>query len=294
MQLIHRRLLQFLTVLEVGNIHGAAKKLHIAQPALSRAMKELESDVGLMLLIREPRGVQPTHAGLVLAEHTERSLEIMKQGLVLARNVNELERGSLNIGYGIFASMGNMPDIVVSFREKYPNIDVNLRLLATNEQIIALNKGSIDIGFAFSIACKPPLFFQKISSEQPVILVNRKHRWAKRKNINIIELANEPMVMGNLKRWGYYREIVNAICLQAGFSPNVFVEADELPDMIAHLRMSDCVAIMGQSMVSQLPEKLTAIKLKNNTLPFNLSIVYTPSNINPALKIFTEHIEKMV
>ncbi|MFD1008505.1 MULTISPECIES: LysR family transcriptional regulator [Oceanisphaera] len=291
MELLQRRLVQFLAVVEQGNIHAAAKQLHVAQPALSRAMKALEEELGLQLLVRQPRGVVPTAAGLVLVDYAHRAARILQQGVSMARDCALRKSGKLLIGYGIFASMSCMPDLIVGFRKAYPDIDVHLRLLATNEQLEALDKGSINLGFAFSIACKQPLESWRISREKPMVLVNKGHPWFSRNRLKVEELADEPMILGNIQRWGYYREIINAICLSAGFSPRVAAEADELPDMMAHLRMGEGIGIMGEGILDQLPPSIKAIPLSNHRLTFDLSMVWNPESPDDISLLFIEYIK---
>ncbi|EPJ54078.1 MAG: hypothetical protein OFPI_07720 [Osedax symbiont Rs2] len=292
MELLHRRLIQFLVVAETGNIHRAADQLHMAQPALSRAMKLLEEEMAVALLIRQPRGVLLTPAGDSLVESTRQALAVLEQGVNLARESAHQLKGRLTIGYGIFSSMGCMPNLIVDFRKKYPNIDVQLNLLASIDQLQALNKGQIDIGFAFSIACKPPLTAWRISRERPVLLVNKEHRWAKLKQINIQALQNEPMVLGNIQRWGYHRDIVNAICLSAGFLPTVAAEADHLPDFISHLRMGEGVGMMGVAIMDQIPASISAIPLSKPTLTFDQSMVWNPAHIKTISQLFIDFVQQ--
>ncbi|OUS38598.1 hypothetical protein A9R01_03030 ['Osedax' symbiont bacterium Rs2_46_30_T18] len=292
MELLHRRLIQFLMVAETGNIHRAASQLHMAQPALSRAMKLLEEEMAVELLIRKPRGVLLTAAGDSLVVSSRQALRILEQGVDLAReNVDQL-KGRLTIGYGIFASMGCMPDFIVDFRKKYPNIDVQLNLLASIDQLKALNKGHIDIGFAFSVACKSPFSAWRISRERPVLLLNNEHPWANREHIDIAALENEPMVLGNVQRWGYHRDIVNAICLSAGFLPTVAAEADHLPDFISHLRMGEGIGMMGEAIIDQIPASIRVIRLTKPTLTFDQSMVWNPSQIKPISQLFIDYVQK--
>ena len=292
MELLHRRLIQFLVVAETGNIHRAASQLHMAQPALSRAMKILEEEMAVPLLVRQPRGVLLTPAGDSLVESTRQALAVLVQGVNLARENAGQIKGRLTIGYGIFSSMGCMPNLIVEFRKKHPNIDVQLNLLASIDQLQALNKGQIDIGFAFSIACKSPLSAWKISREHPVLLVNKEHRWANLKQINIDALQNEPMVLGNIQRWGYHRDIVNAICLSAGFLPTVAAEADHLPDFISHLRMGEGVGMMGEAIIDQIPASLRVIPLSKPTLTFDQSMLWNPSAIKTISQLFIDYVQK--
>ncbi|OEY66100.1 LysR family transcriptional regulator [Marinobacter sp. X15-166B] len=294
MDLLQRRLVQFLAVVEQGNIHAAARQLHVAQPALSRAMKALEEELKVQLLVRQPRGVVPTAAGLILADHAGRATSILQEGVARARHTAALKTGKLLIGYGIFASTGCMPNLIVGFRKTYPDIEVQLRLLATSEQLEALHQGSIQLGFAFSNACRPPLASWRISREQPVVVVHEGHPWGRRERLPVEELADEPMILGNVQRWGYYREIINALCLSAGFVPRVVAEADELPDMMAHLRMGEGIGILGEGIVNQLPASLHAIPLSNHRLTFDLSMVWNPEALDEVARLFIDYIKSRI
>lgn len=291
MELLNRRLRQFLVVAQTKNIHKAAEQLHMAQPALSRAMKLLEEEMAVALLIRESRGVSLTAAGDTLVEKTRQALAILEQGVVLARESVHRLKGRINIGYGIFASLGDMPNLIVDFRKKFPEIDIQLSLLASIDQLTALDKRHIDLGFGFSIAVKTPLSAWKISQEKPVILVNETHRWANEKAISIQTLENEPMVVGNMSRWGYYRDIVNSICLNAGFTPTVVAEADHLPDFISHLRMGEGVGMMGEAIIDQIPKSLRVIRIIPPTLTFDQSMIWDANCVNPLSQLFIDYVK---
>jgi DNA-binding transcriptional LysR family regulator len=277
-------------VAQTKNIHKAAVQLHMAQPALSRAMKLLEEEMDVALLVREPRGVSLTAAGEALESTSRQALVVLEQGVVLARESVHQLKGRITIGYGIFASLGNMPNLIVDFRKKYPDIDVQLNLLASIDQLKALSKGQIDLSFGFSIAAKAPLTAWKISQEKPVILVNKGHRWANKKELSIQALENEPMVLGNISRWGYYRDIVNSICLNAGFIPTVAAEADHLPDFISHLRMGEGVGMMGEAIVDQIPKSLRAIHIAHPTLTFDQSMIWDATQLNPLSQLFIDYV----
>lgn len=292
MDLLQRRLSQFLVVAETGNIHGAASQLHMAQPALSRAMKTLEQEMGVALLIRESRGVSLTAAGVALVESSRQAQSVLERGVALAREDANKLRGRLNVGYGIFASMGCMSDLIVGFRKAHPMIDVQLHLMATIEQLKGLEKNSIDIGFAFSIACQSPMQQWRISKERPVILVSQEHRWSDQQEIAIEDLENEPMVLGNIQRWGFHRDIVNGICLNAGFMPTVAAEADHLPDFISHLRMGEGVGMMGEAILDQIPRSLSVVRLAKPTLTFDQSMVWNPASVHPISLLFINYVQQ--
>lgn len=286
--MLDRRLKQFLVVADCGSISGASKRLHIAQPALSKAMQLLEEELAVRLFLRQPRGILLTDAGREIAEEAGKALASLEDAADKARSFQRGGRGVLTIGYGVFASMGDIPDLIVAFRKHSPSVEVRMRLLSTSEQLKGLENRQIDVGFAFTIACSPKICSQHISTQAPVLIMPADHPWAGRRRIAISELRNIPFILGNQQRWGPYREIVSGLCLSAGFLPNVVAEADDWPDMLAMLRMGEAFGLMGDSVLDQLPKSMKAVRLADPPIEFDISMIWNEDMLRKAGKRFVD------
>src|SRR6185503_16126900 len=121
-----RHLRYFVALAQELNFTKAARKLRVAQPALSRQIRQLEDEVGVTLLERNQRGARLTGAGRAFLTEASSILEQSEQAVRVAQNSGTSGRGLLNVGYvwGLFHSLA--PATVARFRAQFPNIAVNL------------------------------------------------------------------------------------------------------------------------------------------------------------------------
>lgn len=220
-----RHVRYFLAVAEELHFRRAAEQLNIAQPALSRAVQQLEAELGVALLTRSNRQVSLTAAGAAFVEGCRETLNSLALAVARARKVETGEAGHLAIGYTDFAISGALPQIIQRFRDENPEITVELDHGVTNQQLLALESGQLDFGFVTG-----PIFqrhFQGVvvDNETFVVVLPRAHRLARRKAIALADLAEEPFVLGTPDTWTHYLDHLYRLCRSAGFEPRVVQSA---------------------------------------------------------------------
>lgn len=142
-----RLLKYFLTVVEEGSITRAAQKLHMAQPPLSKQMKQLEEELGVVLFIRGKKNIQLTEAGVFLKNRGEEiisSLELAKRQLEEYKNGC---KGHIIVGAVEAVAIHYLPEMIREFNQKYPNIIFEIWCGSTDDILNRLDRGIIDIGF---------------------------------------------------------------------------------------------------------------------------------------------------
>ncbi len=264
----------FLTVAETLNFRRAAEHLNVAQPAISRAVQQLESRLGFALLHRTTRRVTLTTAGAALAKQAGDAVQQLEQAVRNARQIATGKAGEIIVGYSAQATNGVMPGLVVRFRTAFPDAQVGLYSLASDEQVGALLSGRIDIGFILTDACKAPLEHMTIARERFVVLLSKYHPLAKRTSISIADLSSVPFVMGTPRRWATFRSLIDNVCLKAGFLPLVKEETDDVPVLFQLLSLQRGVTLYGASIVPSLPPDLKAIPIKDAFASFNLGLAW--------------------
>ena len=147
----------FHVVAQSGRISEAAKQLHIAQPAVSRQIRELEERLGVTLFDRLPRGVRLTEAGRLLAQHARQVFAIAEQAEQAMRDLKDLARGQLSIGAS--TTIGNylLPPVLTRFRQAYPGVEIALEI--SNTDIIQQNllDAKVDLGLTEGFVTSPEL-----------------------------------------------------------------------------------------------------------------------------------------
>lgn len=142
-----RQLRYFVAVATTRNFTRAAEQVHIAQPPLSRQIQLLEEELEVQLIQRSSRPVRLTEAGRLFFEQALQVLHRVDQMKSTARQVGRNHRQSISIAYVPTTLYGGLPTLVRLFRQRYPDTDVHLIDLGSEQQISELKSGRIDLGF---------------------------------------------------------------------------------------------------------------------------------------------------
>lgn len=220
-----RHLRAFLAVAEALHFKRAAEALCITQPALSRLIKGLEEDVGSTLFSRTTRQVELTDAGKLFLAESRKAITHLERGIHLAQRASEGDIGHIAVAYNDFSINGVLPRILDIFKEKYPDISIELVYMPSHEQHKAIQDHDIDVGFLIG-----PLELEGVSThrsarERIVVALPRRHPLAERNSVRLAELANEKFILGTESGWQEFREFVFRSCMKAGFTPHIIQEA---------------------------------------------------------------------
>lgn len=189
-----RHIRYFIAVAEYLNFRKAAQRLHIAQPPLSRQIRQLEETLGVDLFARDKRGVELTKAGHAFLEEARKLLVQAGHAVEAARQAQRGEIGMVKVG--IASGLGGVvSQVVFEFRKRWPGIEVECRDIFSNFQNDALRKHEIDVGFL-----RPPLDHlaldcELLYEEEFVVIVPRQHRLAKRRFLRMHDIADEPLII---------------------------------------------------------------------------------------------------
>ncbi|EIP99240.1 transcriptional regulator [Opitutaceae bacterium TAV1] len=244
-----RHLRYFAAVAQESSFRRAATRLHVAQPALSKQIRDLEHEVGVELLERDTTGARLTDAGTVFLAEVERVLEQVRQAVEFAREAKQGKRGQLTIGNVGTMSASFMPASLAAFREKYPDVDVALREMRSLDQINALTSGTIQIGFAGSIGTAIPEedveMLPVLQSPMRVILA-RAHPLAANPTLSFTQLLDERLLgVADPKRVGPdHGELIRGLFTKRGMRPGIVKRVDSLESLLALVAGQQGVSIM--------------------------------------------------
>ncbi|MFQ6185945.1 LysR family transcriptional regulator [Sinorhizobium meliloti] len=266
----------------------AGEELCIAQPAVSRAVKALEDELGLTLVERTTRRVALTPAGDILLRHVEDAFLKIQHGTRLAKQAASGEAGNLLIGYSALATYGPMAELVLQYNRHKPDVITELRGLTSIEQIEAVKKGAIDCGLVLTVACREPDSHFVLFREQMVALVSRHDELANRPEISLMEITHKPFVFGPMRRWATFRSVVDSVCLQSGFLPNVKEEPDDVPVLLRCIQLRKGISLYGASIRESLPPDIMAIPITDAHASFEISLVWDPTNESPLTREFVK------
>src|SRR5260370_23005808 len=182
-----RHLRYFVGVAHHLTYSEACRRLHVAQPAISQTTLDLEEELGVKLLLRTKRTVQLTAAGSVFLREAEQILNHAKEAGQIARRAARGETGSLGIGFFGTASGPFLPSLVQSYRQKFPDVQLQLYEMTPDQQLAAFDDGRIDLGFSRKIPPDRRAEFEEenVYTDELGVALCRIHRLAGQKVVRL-------------------------------------------------------------------------------------------------------------
>jgi DNA-binding transcriptional LysR family regulator len=255
-----RQIKYFVTVAEELNFRRAAERLYMEQPPLSRQIQSLEAELGVELFHRSKRGVTLTAAGAAFLDEARLTLAQAERAAKAARQIGEMQKQQITIGFSICAFNRVLPGIIQAFRQKFPDIKVTLAEMSTESQIQALLDEKIDIGFIYVPISQPEIETITLLCEPLVVALPPTHHLASQEVIDLKMLADELFVVcPQYIKPDLYTQILN-LCQKAGFTPNIIQEASPPEVQLALVESG-----MGISLVAAGAQ-----------IRHNLNVVYRP------------------
>src|SRR5580700_9382629 len=193
MELRHLRF--FVAVAEEGSLTTAAqKRLHTAQPSLSRQIRDLEYEVGAQLLTRSAKGVELTPAGRAFLDHARLALAQVEAAALAARRASQPAKASFALGFLTGQEMDWLPEVMRTLRDELPSLDMTVSSHYSPDLADALMRGKLDLAFMRREANMPDLEYRLVVREPIVAVMPSDHRLARRKSITFEEIAREPFI----------------------------------------------------------------------------------------------------
>lgn len=190
-----RHLRYFLIVAEEQNFARAAAKVHIEASPLSRAMKELESDLGVHLFRRNKGRIQLTWAGEVFRKEARRILTFIEDARVRVRAAAQGYQEQLRIGLTDRLAQPQLARLLALCREEEPLTTIRITEMTVNEMVDALNHGQIDAGFTVHATPGDGLHTQRVWLDNPVIAIPKHHPLLALDTVPLNEAAQYPLIL---------------------------------------------------------------------------------------------------
>ncbi len=208
----------FIAVAEERSFRRAATRLALDQSAISRRVKELERRLGAALLHRTTREVGLTGAGEVFFEENRDLLRRLERSGQAALAAAQGELGRLRLGYMSFAALSPMPQAVMAFRQRHPQVGVEPIYMGTQAQQVALRRGTLDVGFLIGPFVQPGFGTLGVSAERLVAVLPAQHPLAQQRELRLAELAGAGLVLGNAVEWDFYRALLGGLFASRGLA----------------------------------------------------------------------------
>ena len=215
-----RQLKYFVKVVDAGNMTRAAEQLHLAQPALGMQIRQIEEDLGVALLVRHSRGVEPTRAGALL--HA-RALAILKLVEETRAEVSACDRGgseSIRLGMTPTLMLLVGPQLAVNVREGVPQVFLSLVEEMSHVLVDALSRGELDIALAYDVADTPRLARTAVYQEDLVLVTLPGP--TRGQPVRFADAMEESLALPEQR--DSVRELVHRVAREQGLEPKIAFE----------------------------------------------------------------------
>ncbi len=283
-----RQLRSFVAVAEALSFRRAAESLHLAQPALSAQIQQLEEDVGVLLLERDSHHVALTAAGREFLEHSRRMLRGAEEARQSARRASRGEVGRLSIGFIAQLSYEWLPKVLSAYHRRFPGVELTLTEMSPAQQVVELLAHRLDLGICGVglSELREELSSTVLSEEDLVAALPWRHPLARQKVLPLSALAGEgfifsgPTYAPNLSSWFI------GLCRQAGFEPSVVRETDRAPSTLNYVAAGFGVSIFPAQIGRLKTPGVRFVPLEIDGVRYPLGAVWHRDNHTPALSQF--------
>jgi DNA-binding transcriptional LysR family regulator len=250
-----RRLRAFHAVARSGSFSVAARELGYAQSVVSHHVAALEREFGLTLVNRGTRPVSITDAGERLLRHTESALGSITAAEDELRAVAGLESGTLRVGAFLSACNSFVPDALARFEAAHPDVQVRLEHVEEPEELRHLRSGELDLAVTYRV--REPLrngrdrpeagFDEAYLADDPYrVVLPAGHLLARRRELRLADLAGERFTAPPGGGFHPYRILLERLCAEAGFEPNIVHEVNDVTVARAFVAAGLGVAVLPE------------------------------------------------
>jgi len=281
-----RRLRYFCAVAEELHFGRAAERMHVVQSAVSQQVKLLEEELGFALLERSRHGVRLTIQGAVFLPEARAVLLRVEAGMQHVRASADGTIRRLVIGFVDNVLWSMLPPMLREFRTRHPTVELVLRPMDRTAQTESLRASTIDVGILPAPAPGKGVETSLLMGAPLLAAVPEGHRLAGEPSLPLTALADEPFVLFPPTMRSRILEIVTAACANAGFTPRIAQEAEQLHTLIALVSAGLGVTIVPEWVAHAHPVGMRYVRIEDCVPPYELLIAWRAGATNPAIETF--------
>jgi LysR family hca operon transcriptional activator len=288
-----RHLRYFIAVAEAGSLTvAAAKKLHTAQPSLSRQMRDLEHEVGVQLMRRSVHGIELTAAGRAFLDHARLALTQAEAAAEAARRAAQPTKPTFAMGFQTGQEVDWLPRATAILRDELLNIEI--RVSSDHSTMLAddLQRGKLDIAF-LRREQKPDLEYKLVAKEPIVVILPSDHPLAEHRAIDPHDFVGEKFIgISNVPR--VLRGVVGDYLKRSGVEIVPHLEIDNFAMAVSLVASTRGVALLPVSAEHFLKWSVISRPLKGEAPTIDLVVGYHKANTSPILRTFLSRIDDVI
>lgn len=281
-----RHLRYFEAVARHSHVTRAAAELHIAQPALSKQISQLEQELGVALFDRVGRNVRLTEAGEALLPHARAVMAQVEAARAEMAERIGLSRGRATVGTPPTVGTQLLPPVLAAFNRRYPGIELRLHEAGVQTLLDLLETGLTDVAVVTLPVDDEHLTVVPLFTEEMVVAVWKEHPLADREAVSIDEFADAPWVLSpeNYE----LREATLKACQGGGFTPRVVLDGGETDTLLRFVAAGIGVALVPRLAILD-SDDLVPLQVSDQVLKRTLGLVWRGDRVaSPAARALRE------
>lgn len=261
-----RHLRYFIAVAEEENVTRAASRLHLAQPSLSRQIRDLERDLGVPLFDHSTRNLRLNAAGRYFLSEAREAVTRFEEAIRSVRDFADGREGELHVGYAPSLTTGILPQALREFHLGCPRVRVELHDLSTEEMLEGLREGSLHTALLVKPS-KPALnglVYNEITHLRPCVAMPHTHALSSAQHLAAEDLVKESFLAYTRSSYPEYHQWLGRI-FGENDTPRIYAEYDSSTSLIAAIESGCGLAVVQQGFESLSGERLLIQKIRGTT-----------------------------
>ena len=285
-----RHLRSFVAVAEERNFTRAAERLHLAQPALSAQIRQLEQRMGVQLLERTTRKVDLTPAGEALLERARTLLDGVEAAVQQVQDTAAGRTGRLRVGLAATASLDLTPLALRAFAEAVPGAEVSVQDIRFDDPSGGVRDGTTDVAIIWTPLDETGLEVEQLTEEPRRIVMSRDHRLADAPQLTVEDVLGEPFPVSDSTDPVYER--FWTLAEERGGPPDPAVRITGQDELLVGARSGRLIAAMPQALVHQIPFDDIVAREVEGLRPAGVGCCRLAGNDNPLVEAFVQAVRQ--
>ena len=274
-----KQLINFITIVEEGNITKAAQKLHISQPPLSNQLKALEEELGVKLIERGSRKVTLTDVGNLLYKRGKDMVNVFESTLNEVEDFKSGIEGVLKIGAVSTCNQFIPNELISPYAKQYPKVKFELYEGNTYEVVDMIERGIVDIGVVRTPFNSENLCYLNLRTEPMVVVVNKngeKFGFEYREKIKLKDLDGKPIVI-----YRRYEKLIMDVLQLNKVKANIYCLNDDSRTTIAWAQAGLAIGIVPKSIIDSSNKEIEVYELDEEELKTQISVAWMENKYLP-------------
>lgn len=289
-----RHLRYFVAVAEEGSLTVAAeKRLHTAQPSLSRQIRDIEYEIGVPLLLRSVHGVELTAAGRAFLDHARLALTQAEAAVEAARRAAEPLKPAFALGFLTGHEIDWLPKAMRILQDQLPNMKLTIASQYSPDLAAEVMRGRLDAAFMRPEPHSENLAYRRVLTEPLILVFPSDHRLAAQEAVDLTEIVGETFIIPS-NTAPTLHSLIEGYLERSGLDIKPAHEVDHLAHAVSMVASTGAVMLLPAYARNFLPWSVSSRPLRGTAPTIDLVVGYNKANRSPILELFLSRLDDMI